>query len=93
MFSHNSTIEKKEKICINCGKKCYWFSKKRCADCARIEDTLKKMEKGNEKIIQEEDLGSLIEDADTIFSQFIRLKYTDKPCLSEITHYRIQDDV
>lgn len=36
------------------------------------------MEKESDKIIQEEDLGDLIADADAIFSQYIRLKYADK---------------
>ena len=73
MFGHNSTISKKQKICTSCGKPCYWFSKKRCQDCARIEDTQKKMEKETEKVIQEEDLGNLIEDCDILFSRYVRL--------------------
>ncbi len=77
MFGHNSTISKKQKICTSCGRPCYWFSKKRCQDCARIEDTQKKMEKENEKMIVEEDLSGLIEDADRIISQYVRLKYAD----------------
>lgn len=77
-FAHNSTIAKKERICNSCGKPCYWFSKKRCQDCARIEDTQKRMEAETDKMIVEEDLSGLIEDADRIFSQFIRLKYADE---------------
>jgi len=77
-FGHNSTIGKKLKPCKSCGKPCYWFSKQRCQDCSRIEDTMKRMEEVSEKVIQEEDLGDLIADADAVFSQFIRLKYADK---------------
>lgn len=73
-FGYNSTIGKKLKPCKSCGKDCYWFSKQRCADCARIEDTLKRMESDTEDIIKVEDLSGLIDDADTIFSQYIRLK-------------------
>lgn len=74
----NSTIIPKKKKCVSCGKDCYIFSKGRCADCARIEDTQKRMEKESEKMIKEEDLSGLIEDADRIFSQYIRLKYANK---------------
>lgn len=77
-YRHNSTIGVKERECISCGKKCFWFSKKRCKECSTIEDTLKRMEVSNAIVIQEEDLGDLIFDADVIFSQYIRLKYADK---------------
>jgi len=77
-FGYNSTIAKKQKTCKSCGKYTYIFSKGRCVDCARIEDTQKRMEQASEKVIQEEDLGDLIADADAVFSQFIRLKYADK---------------
>ncbi|HRP30481.1 MAG TPA: recombination protein NinG [Agriterribacter sp.] len=42
--------------------------------CARVEDTLKRMEAVSEMVIKEEDLSSLIEDADAVFSQWVRLK-------------------
>lgn len=77
-FRHNSTIGIKEKICVSCGKKAPWFSKKRCQQCATIEDVTKRMEKESEKVIDEEDLWDLIHDADAIFSQYIRLKYADE---------------
>lgn len=77
-FGYNSTIGKKLKPCKSCGKSCYWFSKQRCQDCSRIEDTLKRMEQENEKVIVEEDLSDLIADADIIVSQYTRLKYADK---------------
>ncbi len=77
-FGHNSTIGVKERVCASCGRPCFWFSKKRCQTCTKMEETQKKMEKESDKIIQEEDLGDLIADADAIFSQYIRLKYADK---------------
>lgn len=40
MRAYNSTIKLKQKTCVNCGKPCIWFSKKRCKDCARIEDSM-----------------------------------------------------
>jgi len=43
-----------------------------------VEDFALRLEKENERVIQEEDLGDLILDADAIFSQYIRLKYADK---------------
>lgn len=76
-FRHNSTIGIKEKICVSCGKKAPWFSKKRCQQCATIEDVTKRMEKESERMIEEEDLSSLIQDADAIYSQYVRLKYAD----------------
>jgi hypothetical protein len=75
MFKRNSTIAIKEKICISCGKSCVWFSKKRCEQCARVEDTHKRMEK--ETSISE-DLSGLISNADDIVSQYIRLVYSDE---------------
>ena len=77
-LAYNSTISKKLKPCSSCGKPCYWFSKKRCSQCAKVEDVQKRMEKETEKMIADEDLSDLIADADAIFSQFIRLKYADK---------------
>lgn len=75
MRGHNSTIRLKTKPCKRCGVPSIIFSKGRCQNCARIEDTLARDEKETEKIIEEEYLSGLIQDADAIFSQFIRLKY------------------
>lgn len=77
-YRHNSTIGVKERICVSCGKKCTWFSRKRCQSCATIEDTQKRMQEENEKVIDEEDLSGLLADADAIFSQYIRLKYANE---------------
>lgn len=75
---YNSTIITKKKPCKSCGKMDFIFSRGRCAQCAKVEDFSARLEKDNEKIIQEEDLSGLIEDADTIFSRFIRLKYANE---------------
>ena len=71
----NSTIITKKKPCKSCGRVDYHFSRGRCAQCAKVEDFAARLEKENDKVIQEEDLGDLIADADAIFSQYIRLKY------------------
>jgi len=71
----NSTIKVKQKICKSCGRLSYIFSKGRCADCSRVEDFNRREEK--DKIVTE-DLSGLIEDADALFSRWIRLKYSDK---------------
>ena len=75
MRGHNSTIKLKQKACIRCGKKCVWFSKKRCQECARIEDTLAK---DFEENVEEEDLSGLIQDADALVSRYIRMAAKNK---------------
>jgi hypothetical protein len=62
----------KEKICVSCGKPCYWFSKKRCQSCATIESV-----RETEEAEAVEDLGTLIEELDDVFSKYIRLKNSD----------------
>lgn len=83
MFRRNSTIEMNEKTCNICGLPKFIFSKGRCVDCARIEETQKRMEKASEIIIKEDGLSSLIEDADTIFSRYVRLKYSNERGLAK----------
>jgi predicted thioredoxin/glutaredoxin len=78
MRGFNSTIKMKLKPCARCGKDCYWFSKKRCKDCARIEDIMNEQEEETEQAIKEEGLQDLIKDADTIFSRWVRLSNSDK---------------
>lgn len=78
MRGYNSTIRRKQKICVRCGKMSWIFSHGRCDQCAKIEDTLERDEKEAEKIIEEENLQDLIADADAIFSKYIRLKYADE---------------
>lgn len=78
MRGYNSTIVRKMKKCSGCGLPKFIFSRGRCVDCARIEDAMKRMEKETDRLIEDEDLSSLIEDADTVFSRFIRLKYANE---------------
>lgn len=70
---YNSTIRTQKKTCQSCGKLDYWFSKKRCAQCAKIEDFRAKGAKE-----AEDDLGDLIKDADAITSRYVRLLHSDK---------------
>lgn len=74
MRAHNSTIKIRQKICVRCGKPCYWFSKKRCKDCARIEDCKSKDEESQD----DESVQNLIQDLDAIYSRYIRLKYANE---------------
>lgn len=68
----NSTIKIKQKICSSCGKPCYWFSRKRCIDCARQEDS-------KDQPIEDEgeSLTYLISDLDAICSLIVRMKDAD----------------
>lgn len=72
MRGYNSTIKRKKKNCVRCGEPSYIFSRGRCQQCAKIED--------NQEIPDHSDneLDILINDLDTIFSQYIRLKHADK---------------
>lgn len=76
-MSYNSTILVKKKKCISCGKTDYIFSKGRCKQCATIQSTQKRMQEQEDEL-DAESLQNLIEDADAIFSKYIRLKYADK---------------
>jgi hypothetical protein len=66
---HNSTILPKKKICESCGKPCYWFSRRRCKDCSRIEDTHAKIAAA---VAEEEGLPELIDRLDTLVSKWVR---------------------
>lgn len=73
----NSTIiPKKRKLACGCFD--YAFSKNRCKAHATIEDTQKRLADYNESLIKDENLGDLIDEADHIFSQWIRLSAADK---------------
>lgn len=77
-MGYNSTIIQKKKICIRCGKSCFWFSKKRCQECSRIENTMARMEVETEKEIDDDGLSNLIRDADEIYSKWLRMSHADK---------------
>lgn len=71
----NSTIRVREKICINCGKLCVWFSRKRCQQCAKVEDFHAK----DAKMAQEDDgLPELIERLDALVSKWVRYSAVTK---------------
>lgn len=77
-MAYNSTIRLKKKICVRCGNECYWFSKKRCKQCATIEDSLARMEEESNEEIEREGLSDLIKVADDWFSKWIRLSNANK---------------
>lgn len=66
---YNSTIKIKEKICSSCGRPCYWFSKKRCVQCARVEDTHAKIAASQQ---EENGLPELIDRLDGLVSKYVR---------------------
>lgn len=68
-MSHNSTIKLKQKICVSCGMPCYWFSKKRCQQCAKVEDFHAREAK---EIEQEDGLPELIDRLDGLISKYVR---------------------
>lgn len=69
MSPYNSTIIPKQKICVSCGKPCYWFSKKRCQQCAKIEDTHAKIAASQ---MEEDGLPELIDRLDSLVSKWVR---------------------
>lgn len=75
-MGYNSTIILKKRPCISCGADSYIFSKGRCQDCARIEDSMKRIDQS--KGDKGEDLSGLIHDADTLFSIYVRRKDANK---------------
>lgn len=79
IFRHNSTIGLKNKKCRICGRSDQpWFSDKRCAQCAKVEDVNKRMEAATEQMIRDEDLGDLIKTADDWVSRYVRLFYSNE---------------
>lgn len=95
MYRHNSTIRIKKKACVRCGIVGPIFSRGRCGKCATIEDTLSRMAEDEESELESEGLSKLIQDADAIFSKFIRLNAANKdgwlPCYICGTNVRWQD--
>lgn len=70
---YNSTIIVKKKQ-LGCGCYDYNFSKNRCVNCTKQDNFGKQMEK---ELAKEIGLPKLINDADAIFSVYIRLKYAN----------------
>lgn len=65
----NSTILPKKKICVACGKECYWFSRQRCKECATIQDTHARISAAQE---EEDGLPELIDRLDGLVSKYVR---------------------
>jgi len=77
-LAYNSTIISKKKVCVNCGKKDYWFSNKMCKQCATVVSTNKRIERFAEiDTDEEESIRNLIEDIDTVYSLYIRIKHSN----------------
>lgn len=68
-MAYNSTIEVKKKICIRCGKPCIWFSRKRCQQCAKIEDF---HDRAAKHIEEDEGIRELRDKLDTLVSKWVR---------------------
>ena len=73
----NSTIINKKKKCITCNSMQYVFSRGKCKTCATIQSTNKRIEKYEEGI-EDESRQNLIQDLDTYFSRYIRIKHSNK---------------
>lgn len=74
---YNSTIGIKKKICKTCGKSDYIFSRGECKGCATVSSTKKRFENSDNED-DGDDLSTLIDDLDRVFSRYIRIKYADE---------------
>ena len=72
------SITPKKKICVSCGALDYYFSRKMCKRCAYINKTPKISKKETQT-----SSSNLIEDLDSIFSQYIRCKYANSDGMVE----------
>jgi hypothetical protein len=68
-------IERKKKICIQCKKPKFLFSKGRCKPCASLVSSVLKKAKTKEK---KESIKELVKKLDKVFSLFVRLIHADK---------------
>lgn len=76
-MAYNSTIRQKTGNCEICGKPGP-LTKKRCHSCYWGNIKMKSVIRQQEREVKEDkSLSSLIEDLDTVFSQYIRLKEAD----------------
>jgi hypothetical protein len=79
-MGYNSTIKVKKKICKNCGKSEYIFSRGRCQQCAKVED-FKPIGKNSDN-----EFPDLVADIDALVSRYVRFKAADKdeqaPCFT-----------
>ena len=74
---YNSTIIRKKKICITCNLLKNIFSHGNCQSCATVKSTEKRIAK-YESDEEQDSRKNLIEDLDTYFSRYIRIKYANK---------------
>lgn len=74
-MGYNSTIITKQKICRNCGKSRYIFSKGRCKECSVIEDSLKRI---SEAEMSDVSFSDLINELDTLVSNYVRNSAKDE---------------
>jgi len=77
---NNSTIKPKQKICVECKKPNYIFSRSMCKTCA--SKTYAPIKKVSDKRMKEEFSGdesrsNLISDLDRIISNYVRIKEAD----------------
>lgn len=85
------SILRKKKICIQCKKDKYIFSKGRCKECAALVSSAVKRTRKKEK---KETVAQLKKKLDEIFSKFIRLRNADDNGMVEcytsgkIIHYK-----
>lgn len=80
IYRHNSTIGVKLKPCKSCGFSKPIFSRGRCADCARIEDTHAKIAAAQ---MEEDGLPELIDRLDGLVSKYVRWSAPHKDTLIE----------
>lgn len=69
IYRHNSTIGIKTKPCKSCGKDSIIFSRGRCQNCSKIEDTHAKISAAEAK---ESGLPELIDRLDGLVSKYVR---------------------
>lgn len=74
---YNSTIRTKTGRCTVCSKSGP-LTKKMCQNCYWLSIRLKSAEKFSGKVIEEDDLSALIDDADAVFSRWLRMNDADK---------------
>src|ERR1700748_145049 len=80
IYRNNSTIAIKRKPCRSCGRDSIIFSKGRCQNCAKIEDTQTKI---SASIMEEAGLPELIEKLDELVSKWVRYSNLNEHDLCE----------
>lgn len=73
----NSTIIRKKKNCLTCGKLSFIFSHGDCKECSTIKSTNKRIQKF-ELEQESESVQNLVQDLDAIFSLYVRIRDADE---------------